>query len=332
MKAEMTAEATRRALLGGSIAVALGAPFILGRARAANRTLRFSYQRSSTLLTILKQNQTLEKQLAPLGFDVSWHLFGSVIEPMTGRAVDFHADVADAVLIFTQSAGAPLTIYAKEDPSPSAEAILVHADSPIKTIADLKGKTVGVSKGSGCHFLLAAALKRYGLSFKDIAPAYLESANGSAAFQRRSIDAWVIWDPFLTITQSETPSRIIADATGFGSYCRYYTVDDVFVAQHPDAVQIVFDSLVEMGRWTKAHPKEAAELLHPLWGHVPAATIEALNRHRSYVVKPVDKAGLSEQQAIADTFYEAGLIPKKLAAADTRIWHPTASDAARKAL
>ncbi len=72
-----------------------------------------------------------------------------------------HPDVADAVPVFTQAAGAPLTSYAK-DPSPSAEAIIVHADSQIRSVADLRGKTVGVSRGSGARFLLAAALKRDG--------------------------------------------------------------------------------------------------------------------------------------------------------------------------
>ncbi len=81
---------------------------------------------------------------------------------MTSGAVDFHADVADAVPIFTQAAGAKLTIYAREAPSPQAEAIIVHADSSIKTVADLKGKTVAARRGSGAHFVLAAALKRAG--------------------------------------------------------------------------------------------------------------------------------------------------------------------------
>ena len=92
---------TRRAFLaaaGGAAAWPVAGP-----ARAAGQPLKFGYQRSSTLLTILKQNGVLEKKLAPLGFEPGWFLFNDVISPMTSGAVDFHADVADAVPIFTQS-------------------------------------------------------------------------------------------------------------------------------------------------------------------------------------------------------------------------------------
>ncbi len=64
-------------------------------------------QRSSVLFTVLKVKGILAERLAPLGFTPTWHLFTSVIEPMNAGAVDIHADVADAVPIFTQSAKAP---------------------------------------------------------------------------------------------------------------------------------------------------------------------------------------------------------------------------------
>jgi sulfonate transport system substrate-binding protein len=293
-----------------------------GGLAAADRRLRFGYQRSSTLLTILKEQQVLERKLGANGWQIGWSLFGSVLEPMNAGSVDFHADVADAVPVFTQAAGAPLTFYAREDPSPSAEAIIVHDDSPVRAVADLKGRTVGVSKGSGTHFLLAAALKRHGLSFSDIRVAYLQAAEGFAAFQGRNIDAWVIWDPFLAITQSKTPVRIIADGAGITSYYRYYLVNDSFVAARPEVVQIVFDALVEAAGWLRSNPRAAAELLAPLWGDVTVATVEVVNSRRSHVVKPVRREDLSEQQQIADTFFDAGLIPKKLTATEVRIWQP----------
>src|ERR1700712_5053994 len=208
----------RRTLIQAALLPAILVGSTGGSRAAERRTLRFSYQRSSKLLTILKTNGTLEKGLGPQGYDVSWHLFSSVLTPMNSGAVDFHADVADAVPIFTQSAGAKLTLYAREAPSPAAEGIIVHADSPIRTVADLKGRTVGVSRGSGSHYVLAAALKRAGLSFSDIKPAYLQAPEGAAAFEQGSLDAWSIWDPFLAFAQAKRPVRVVADATGLSSY------------------------------------------------------------------------------------------------------------------
>jgi sulfonate transport system substrate-binding protein len=267
----------------------------------------------------------LEKRLGDKGFGISWDLFDNVIPPMNAGAVDFHGDVADAIPVFTQSTGAPLTFYAREAGSPSAEAIIVRAESPIRTIADLKGKTVAVSRGSGCHFILAGALKRAGLNFRDITPAYLVPPDAAIAFERGSIDAWAIWDPFLAITEAKLSTRTLADATGFSSYSRYYTVNNTFVAAHPDLVAIVFGALVETGQWLKKNPQAAAEKLVPLWGGIPQSIIETVNRRRGYFVEPVSKDGLGEQQAIADTFFDAGLIPKRIDATDVRIWQPPES-------
>lgn len=250
----------------GSLASTLAAGLVLSRSgpARAGRTVKFSYQRSSTLITVLKAKGTLEERLSRQGLAVSWHLFTKVIEPMNTGAVDLHADVADAVPIFTQSAGAPLTCYAMEGASPRAEAIIVPDESPIRTLADLKGRTIGVSKGSGCHFILAGALKREGLRFSDIRPAYLEAPDGLAAFERGGIEAWAIWDPFLAIVQAKRPVRVLADATGLSSYNRYYTVNDGFAAEQPEVVATVFAALVEVGQWVKANPKEAVALLAPI--------------------------------------------------------------------
>jgi len=313
---------SRRSLLrtgfGGAAALALGAPAV----HAAPRELKISMQRSSVLFTVLKVKGTLAERLAPLGFTPTWHLFTSVIEPMNAGAVDIHADVADAVPIFTQSAKAPLTFYARERGAPAAEAIIVPTGSSIRTVADLKGRTVGVSRGSGSHYVLAAALKRAGLTFSDIKPAYLQAPDGAVAFDQGSIDAWSIWDPFLAFAEAKRPVRVIADGGGLTSYHRYYLANDSFVAAQPEVVATVYRSLVEAGAWMKANPEAAVALLAPIWGDLPPAVVAAANSRRTYAVEPVERSQLGEQQAIADVFYEAKLIPRRIDATDVPIFQP----------
>jgi sulfonate transport system substrate-binding protein len=307
---------TRRYFLG-----VLAAASFAGTAQA-RETVRFSYQRSSSILMTLKANGRLDERLRGLGLDVDWAMFTNVLPPMDAGAVEFHADVADAIPVFTQAAGAPLTYYAKENPSPAAEAILVHADSPVHSVADLAGRTIGVSKGSGCHYLLVAALQRAGLSIHDVTVAYLQAQDGGPAFQARKLDAWVIWDPFLAITQHETPTRVLADGGGLTQYNRYYMVNTAFVRRHPEVVEAVFGLLAETGRWLKANPREAADLLAPLWGGVDPAIVAVANGRRSYDVQPVRPEGLQEEQQIADLFHSAGLIPQRLVVTDVPIWQP----------
>lgn len=294
-------------------------------AQTPSDQIRIGYQKSSTLTAILKTNGELEKALAPLGVRVSWHEFTSglpLLEAINTGNVDFGADVADTVPLFAQAAGAKLAYVAEESASPSAQAILVGAESPIKTLADLKGRKIAVTKGAGSHFLLLAALSKSGLSFKDISPAYLTPADGRAAFTGGNVDAWVAWDPFLTSVQRQSKARILSDGSnGLASYKRYYLSSVAYADRRGDVLNVIFGKLDETGKWVRAHPKDAATLLAGLWG-IDAPTVEEANSHRSYRVGIVTSSGLSEQQTIADAFFAEGLLPVKVNAGDARIWTP----------
>lgn len=293
-------------------------------AQPAPSTLRIGFQRSSTLTAILKDNGELERALAPLQVRITWHEFTSglpLLESLNIGNIDFSADVADTVPVFAQAAGAKLAYVAEEAPSPSAQAILVRADSPIRSLADLKGRKIAVTKGAGSHFLLLVALGSVGLSFKDISPAYLTPADGRAAFVNGAVEAWVAWDPFLSSAQNQLGARILADGTGLASYKRYYLATTAYAKNRSDVLQVIFDRLEQTGRWVKDSPQRAAEALSASW-KIDVATVMQANSRRSYKVNPVTAAGLSEQQKIADTFLAEGLIPRKVDTTDTTIWKP----------
>src|SRR4051812_49296268 len=246
-------------------------------------TLRIGYQKSSTLLTVLKLRGQLEQDLAPLGVKISWHEFSSglpLLEALNVGGVDLSADVADTVPVFAQAAGAQLTYFAQEAPSPSAQAIIVRADAPYKTVADLKGKKIAVTKAAGSHYLLISALDKAGLRFKDIDAAYLTPADGRAAFERGSVAAWVTWDPFLAGVQRQSEVRILADGRNVADYQRYYLASTAYANARPDVLAVVFEALSKTGKWVKQSPKEAAELLAPAWG-LDAKTVELANSRRS---------------------------------------------------
>jgi len=311
----------RRGVLASIAALAAGP--VLAQT-AAPFTVRIGYQKSSTLVVVLKTQGLLEKQLAALGAKVSWHEFTSglpLLEALNLGNVDISADVADTVPVFAQAAGAKLTFVAQEAPSPAAQAIVVRADSPIKTLADLKGKKIGFAKAAGVHYLLLAALEKAGLSFKDIEPAYLTPADGRAAFERGAIDAWVVWDPFLSAAQRQSSLRVLADGTGIASYQRYYLAGTPFAQAHPEVLQLLYTELQKAGVWVKQKPQDAAALLAPVWG-LDAATVEQANSRRSYAVRPVVANVLGEQQRIADAFFSEKLLPRKVNALDAALFQP----------
>ena len=311
----------RRRLLGTTLATLAASPV----ARAADpEKLRIGFQKSSTLTIWLKSRSVLEKALAPLNVAVSWHEFTSglpLLEALNIGAVDLSADVADAVPPFALAAGAKLAYYATESPSPQAQAIVVKKDSPITSLAQLKGQKVAFAKGAGAHFLLLQALQRAGLSIQDISPAYLSPADGRAAFENGSVAAWVIWDPFLAAVQRQAGARILVDGAGLSAYRRFYLAAAPFAQRRADVLGVVYAELQRAGEWIKQNPGPAAEWHAPVIG-LDAATVEAANARRSYRVGPVDGESLAEQQRIADAFAGAGIIPRKVVVADAAVWRP----------
>lgn len=315
---------SRRSVLLALASLASGAALAQG---AAPSTVRIGYQKSSTLIVVLKTQGVLERQLAPLGVKVAWHEFSSglpLLEALNLDNLDFSADVADTVPVFAQAAGAKLTFVAQEAPSPAAQAIVVKAASPLKSVADLKGRKVGFAKAAGAHYLLIAALEKAGLSLKDIEPAYLTPADGRAAFEKGAIDAWVVWDPFLSAAQRQSQVRVLADGTGIASYQRYYLAATRFAQARPDVLNVIYTELEKAGKWVKQSPKDAAALLAPVWG-IDAATVEQANGRRSYAVRPAVADGLKEQQRIADAFFAEKLLPRKINALDIALFKPGAN-------
>ncbi|MGT0246256.1 aliphatic sulfonate ABC transporter substrate-binding protein [Burkholderia pyrrocinia] len=313
----------RRAFARAMLAAGLTAAGVRTHAETTPAALRIGYQKSSTLITLLKTRGTLEQALAPLGLRVSWHEFASglpLTEALNVGAVDFSADVADTVPVFAQAAHARFVYVAQEAPSPKAQAIVVKQDSALRTLADLKGKRIAVTKAAGSHYLLLAALARAKLTPADAAIHYLTPADGRAAFERGSVDAWITWDPYVASVDRNPDVRILADGNGLASYQRYYLASSSFAAARPDVAQILFDQLSQAGTWLRDHPQEAANTLAPIWG-LDAATIARANARRSYLVRAVVAQNFGEQQKIADTFLAAGLLPARVDTGQALRWN-----------
>lgn len=292
-------------------------------AKADDKVVRIGFQKYGKLV-LLKGKGTLEGKLKAIGYSVEWKEFPAgpqMLEALNVGAIDF-GNTGETPPIFAQAAGAPLVYVAYEPPAPKGEAILVPQDSPLKSVADLKGKKVAVTKAAGSHYLLVAVLASAHLSSKDISPAFLTPADGRAAFVSKNVDAWVAWDPFLTTALRQNGGRVLADGQGLASYKRYYLASESYARSHGDVLKVIYSKLDETGKWVKANPKEAASLLAGEW-KIDAATVEEANSHRSYKVGTVTQQGLAEQKKIADAFFAEGLLPKKVETTDVTLWQPT---------
>src|SRR5882757_359268 len=156
------------------------------------KVVRIGYQKYGKLV-LLKSKGTLEEKLNAIGYKAVWTEFPSgppLLEALNVGAIDF-GNTGEAPPIFAQAAGAPIQYVAYEPPAPKGEAILVPKDSPLKSVADLRGKKVALNKGSNVHYLLVKALEKAGVKYSEIEPAFLAPADARAAFERGAVDAWV---------------------------------------------------------------------------------------------------------------------------------------------
>ena len=313
----------RQALqLFGSL-FALGA---LGEARpgfaAEAKTIRIGYQKAG-IFTVVKQRQTLEAAFKPQGIAIQWVEFAfgpPILEGINTGNLDF-GFTGDTPPLFAQAA-TPNLVYVATLPAHYAEGIVVQDTSPIKSLADLKGKKVGFGKASSAHATLLYALEKAGLSYSDIEPVYLAPADALAAFSRGSIDAWSIWDPYLATAQTGKV-RVIAYAADVRHPNTFFLARKGFAADSPALLSEAsgcYHSRCPMGRRTSRRGRAS----DPRCERDRSSGIRNTIDRSNFIVRPATDADAASQQDTADRFLKIGLLPKPIKVNDI-IWKWTPS-------
>ena len=307
---------TRRGALLALTLPALTLPALATPARAAERVLRIGYQKYGTLV-LLKGRGTLEPRLRDLGVRVAWAEFPAgpqLLEALNAGAIDI-GSTGEAPPIFAQAAGVPFVYLGSEPPAPRGEAILVAPDGPLRSLADLRGKRVALNRGSNVHYLLVRALQSAGLRYDEVTPVWLPPADARAAFTRGEVDAWAIWDPFLAAAEVATRTRTLADGTGLAANRQFYLAASAFAAANPDILTAVVAGLSDTDDWVRADTAAAVRALSPAIG-IPAPILQRALGRLAFGVTAIGDATLADQQRIADSFHDIGLIPRAIRVAD----------------
>ena len=292
-------------------------------AEHAAESLRIGYQKGSVSMVLAKSHQLLEKRYPDS--KISWIEFPAgpqMLEALNVGSIDL-GSTGDIPPIFAQAAGADLLYVGSEPAKPKAEVILVPQNSPIKTVAELKGHKVAFQKGSSSHNLLLRALQQAGLKFTDIQPTYLTPADARAAFQQGNVDAWVIWDPYYSAALLQGGVCVLKDGTDLKQTGSFYLASRPSAEKNGEFIQGVLDTFSQADALTVSQRQESIALLAKTIG-LPEAVIASYLEHRPpTTIRPVSDTTAELQQQTADLFFENRLVPKKVDIR-TRIWHPTA--------
>jgi sulfonate transport system substrate-binding protein len=255
---------TRRTMLRYS-AAALALPAFTRHARAAGgralEELRLDYAYYSPASLVLRRHGWLEQTLKPHGTQVKWvHSAGSnrALEYLNGGSIDIGSSAGLAALL-ARANGNPIRtpyIYSR----PEWTALVVRKDSPLRGVADLKGRKVAATKGTDPYLFLLRALKQAGLRRRDIEHVALQHADGRVALEQGRVDAWAGLDPHMAASELEGGARLIYRNVAFNTY-GFLNVREAFLAEQPAAVATVIQSYERARRWIIANPSAAAQIL-----------------------------------------------------------------------
>ncbi|WP_136707606.1 aliphatic sulfonate ABC transporter substrate-binding protein [Agromyces sp. H66] len=266
------------------------------------QTLNIDFATYNPLSLIIKDQGWLEDA----GLTVTWvQSAGSnkANEALRAGAIDVGSTAGSAALL-ARSNGSPIhviDIYSQ----PEWSALVAPAGSSIGSVEDLKGTQVAATKGTDPYFFLLQALEAEGLSPDDIVLQNLQHADGWAALQNGSVDAWAGLDPIMAGAEEEGATLFFRNVD-FNSY-GFLNATESFLAEKPDVAQAVIDAYESARAWAAEHPEETAEILAEVAGLDLAVATKVITERSNLDVDPVPGAAQVEVlEKIGPIFVELG--------------------------
>ncbi|MEI4508202.1 aliphatic sulfonate ABC transporter substrate-binding protein [Sphingopyxis sp. CCNWLW253] len=287
-----------------------------GAAPDSGKTLKVGDQ-----LHALKSSLDVSGEGQPTDYQIEWANFVGgppIIAAQTGGSLDV-GWMAETPLIFAQAAGSPVKVVAVSktvDGGGSPYALVVKPDSPIRSIADLKGKSVSFMKGTVLHYFVARLLDKQGLSLKDIKTVQA-TGFGTGLLDKGSADAITIGEPYLTQALDAGKVRVLASGAPPNTPGFFYLVASEAALADPVKAKAIGDLVARAARatrWQRENPAKAAPALAKRY-NVDAAVAEKIIARAPASYAPIDDAIIAAHQDEADLFFKEGLIRKKLDAA-----------------
>lgn len=305
--------ATRRFVLAGALAAACSP-------RRASTTLRLGYQKSGTPY-LAKARGLVDKEITEAGIEkVEWIEFQSgppLMEAINAGSIDLGA-VGESPPIFAQAAGSRFLYVAQQPVTGANQGILVPEDSPIKTVGDLAGKRIAYTRGSSAHLFTVEALKTADLSLKDITEVALTPADAASAFAGGGIDAWAIWDPYLSLALNRGGARTLLTGETLPKTSNFYVAAPSFAESSPEILARLLEAFAREADWANANLAEAARIIAEATS-LPAELLEDSMRRGPLGCNPLSDTIIRQQQQAANTFAAVGVIPQQISV-EERVW------------
>jgi sulfonate transport system substrate-binding protein len=296
--------------LSRSTLAALATLLALGTAAQADQLtkLRLDFATYNPVSLVLKEQGFVEQEFAKDGIAIEWSKSAGsniAIEGLQKNTIDF-GSTAGAAALMARANGTPIkSIYVYSRPEWTA--LVVPEKSTLKSVAELKGKKVAVTKGTDPHIFLLRALENAGLSEKDITVVPLQHADGRKAMEAGEVDAWAGLDPMMAQAELEGHARLLFRDPYLNTY-GVLNVREDFLAAHGDGIIRVLKAYERARQWSIENP-----------AGLKAALVKAANIDDAVATRQLERTDLRNAQigtaqqrtikAAGEVLQRVGVIP-----------------------
>jgi sulfonate transport system substrate-binding protein len=248
-----------------------------------------------------------------LPYKIEWSEFPAaapILEALNAGALDF-GYTGDLAFLTVYAAGAPIKAIGGTRSDARTQAILVRNDSPIKSIADLKGKRLAGTRGGWGQFLIDATQEKAGNGVNDATFAPLGPVDAKIALVAGSIDGWAVWEPYVSYATLKDNARVVADGTGLTPTITFYVASDQAIATKRAAVQDLVRRLDKARLWSLDHVAEYAKATAELTKLPEDVLLSAYTAQRTSAIV-IDTDVIKEIQQASDRATRYGILGKTL--------------------
>ncbi|KIU46491.1 ABC transporter substrate-binding protein [Bradyrhizobium sp. UASWS1016] len=248
-----------------------------------------------------------------LPYKIEWSEFPAaapILEAINAGALDV-GYTGDLSFLTVYASGAPIKAIGGTRSDARTQAILVRGDSPIKSAADLKGKRLAGTRGGWGQFLINATLEKAGSRIEDATFAPLGPVDAKIALLAGSIDAWAVWEPYISYATLKDKARVVADGEGLTPTITFIVASDNAITTKRAAVQDLVQRLNKARLWSLDHLAEYAKSTAELTKLPEDVLLAAYTAQKTSPIA-IDEAVVKEVQAASDRATRYGILGKTL--------------------
>ncbi|MCZ2765089.1 aliphatic sulfonate ABC transporter substrate-binding protein [Lacticaseibacillus paracasei] len=277
-------------------------------------TVTIGYQKADPV-DIARQHGELIKKMKAKGYQVVFKEFSDGAALMTALksgAIDY-ARVGDTPPVTAKAAGTDIALIAAGATKEYGSGILVGKNSQITNLKQLKGKTIAYQKGTAAQYLIIQALKKAGLSTNDVKLVNMDQSSASVAFAKGGVDAWVTWDPYTATAQVNQGAKLLTNGTGLAKNRDFLISTQNYAKTHTALSKLLTTYINDDMTWANNHHTQLIAMLSKTL-KLSDAVIQKMVERRTYAMALVkaDSSIVDEENQIANTFYQEGVVTEKV--------------------